>query len=114
MGYMKTKEFDYEVKIIIEFTQEEIDFLMERSRLHYDAKCRSVSAVGGFLYGIDNAHRIGIEEHTLTSLQLGTLAKILEMAWSIEDDMRRNLSKEIHGDLRSISDEYNRLTKEEK
>jgi hypothetical protein len=38
---MQCKQFHFQVAIELQFTKEEADFLIERSKIHYDAACRA-------------------------------------------------------------------------
>jgi len=77
---MKLSVITFTPKAIITISSEEIELLIECSRLHYDAVCRSASNDQNFLRSLqnaeENAHGHG---HTLTFRELDTLAKISEI-----------------------------------
>lgn len=78
---MKRVEFVYRVMSEIEITRDEVDHLLELSASHYDHKCKSVGAVGGFLYGWSMSFVHSLEKETPVSAsgdQLDTLCKITE------------------------------------
>lgn len=74
-------KFFYEVKAVMKISLEEIDLLMSLSEHHYDGYCKSVSKVGGFLYGMKN-HALyaddGPPELTLRQREIDTMMKLCE------------------------------------
>lgn len=74
-------KFVYKVLAEVQFTREELEILLVLSKHHYDGHCRSVSEVGGFLYGIKNGFKFAPEiPHHLKFREIDTLCKILEMS----------------------------------
>lgn len=93
---MKSLRITYTPSLVVKFTEQELELMMECSRRHYDMVCQWASRERiesggnrpGFLRAMLN-HFINTEgkaEHTLTFRELDTLAKILEIS--------RYLSKE--------------------
>jgi hypothetical protein len=70
----------------IRFTRRELNLMMECSRRHYDALCKSISAPGrdSFLYGWKQAHNLASKRRErserVTVRQLDTLMKVVEVA----------------------------------
>lgn len=80
-------KFIYRIEVEVEFTTEELNLLGFLALHHYDAHCRSVAEVGGFLYGMNNHQRFALEDdakakpvHELDFRKIDTLCKILEMS----------------------------------
>lgn len=55
VGGMTRDYFVFEVMTEVRFDKNDVDLLMEFSSRHYDAKCKSLSQPGGFIYGMKNA-----------------------------------------------------------
>jgi hypothetical protein len=94
----------YKVLVEVEFT--------------YDEHCRSISAVGGFLYGMLNQHFFARDNnekpvHELAFRQIDTLCKILEGRPQLVDPKAREvaqaLAERLHQTLDAINVEHARL-----
>ena len=79
-------KFIYKIEVEVEFTTEELNMLGLLAVNHYDAHCRSIAAVGGFLYGMQNHQTFALEAdaqakptHQLEFREIDTLCKVLEM-----------------------------------
>lgn len=83
---MKRDYFFYAVQTEVRFTEPEVDAMIACSERHYDAKCRSLSKVGGFLYGMKNQVRKDIGDpvedaaRNFSTHDLDILQKVLEGA----------------------------------
>ncbi len=87
------------------FTKEEVELLMKLSASHYDAHCREVGKVGGFLFGLNNRYVVEVPEVvalgntvSLSFREIDTLCKILEqlnfaphdaaeLGWQLKDQL---------------------------
>ena len=77
---MRAFSVTFRPKVWFKITREELDYLLECSRHHYDLKCQRQSMVGGFLCGFNNMMDTDVEAAVgLDSRDLDTLAKIVEM-----------------------------------
>lgn len=92
---MQFKEFDYDVFVMVEISGQELLFLREHAKHHYDGVCKSVGEVGGFLYGFINQWMFAsddtssfhnkrtdldrIEVIRMSGREIDTLAKICEI-----------------------------------
>lgn len=71
--------FDFRVEVRVRYGKKELAQLMKFSAEHYDAKCRSLSQPGGFLYGMKN--QLGDDkfaEWPLSTQDLDLLCKVTE------------------------------------
>lgn len=107
---MKHLQFAYSVHAKVQYSRAELDLLLSMSSRHYDFKCRKVSELGGFLYGM--AVRLQFtseitETINLTSYELDTLCKICEGARSEEEFA---LGLFFRQTLASVATEYERLS----
>jgi hypothetical protein len=99
---LKTGNFIYHATLEVEFSQEDIDEMTQASIKHYDATCRAISQVGGFLYGFRNHLSNGIAKVVAFSWQLDLLAKIMESTGS-------PLFDSLYRALDALNQEYRRL-----
>ncbi len=80
---MEIQGYHYIVEVKLKLTRAEIEHYIKLSERHYDGYCKSISQVGGFLYGWRNVLGLfddsAFVEVSATSRQLDTLAKICEM-----------------------------------
>lgn len=125
-------KFRYTVEVEVTLTDEELYLLGTLSKGHYDAWCRSISAPGGFLYGVNNyqtsAHAEDPETnppHVMSFRHIDTLCKILEMRSTLSPvqsllsmtrprllDTAEALFWRLHGYLNDINAESRRLNTE--
>lgn len=86
---MKLNKIAFEPSAGIAFGVGEIALLMEWSKNHYDASCRSAGMQGGFLYGISNHESLspGIT-HFLKFREVDKLVKIAEGNYGLDPDGR--------------------------
>lgn len=77
---MRRVKFDIDVKVMLELNEPELELLIECSKAHYDRHCRSISEVGGFLYGMKNMLDIGEAERSCSFREIDTLCKCLEVS----------------------------------
>lgn len=83
---MKLERIELTPLCEVSFTKEEVELMMKLSALHYDAHCREVGKVGGFLFGLNNRYVLEVPEvvaavgntASLSFRQIDTLCKILE------------------------------------
>lgn len=84
LAYGPTADFRVAVTGRAEFTfraelmEELLPHVLVLSANHYDAHCRSISRVGGFLYGWSNCLLMDGKAMTCNSSELDTLMKVLE------------------------------------
>lgn len=99
---MELKRCWFDVKAEVCFTAEEVDYLIERAKRHYDDACRAAgmsyedgARETGFIKQLKlfPSTRIGV---SWTFRQLDTTLKILEHYAGKDDPMRARLFKEIH------------------
>lgn len=95
-----------------EFTLQQLDFLIEISKRHYDGVCRSASGVNGFLV----QWRTRIEAEIFNSIratfrELDTVLKICEMAnfHEVDKQVITAMVSDIHSALTKANNEV--LTK---
>jgi hypothetical protein len=125
--------FVYKVEAEVEFTTEELNMLGLLAVNHYDAHCRSIAAVGGFLYGMQNHQRFALEDnanakpvHELDFRKIDTLCKVLEMRDTLSPvqsvialsrpkllDVATALALRLKMTLHAINDEHARLHNEQ-
>ena len=67
---MEKHSFIAELKADVEFSDSDFEFLFKSSRTHYDSTVQSISAVGGFLYGLKTAGTFQKEKINLQNLDL--------------------------------------------
>lgn len=113
---MKQHGFDYEIKADLTFTKEEVAFLSEEARSHYDLTCRSAARQGGFLYGINNTFEDYAPDlqgrGSLTFRQVDTLVKILEQSSvGAKSDAERKLARDLDEGLRAALKSINERSK---
>jgi hypothetical protein len=128
-----TIRFVYDVKVEVALTEEELNMLGLLASNHYDAHCRSIAAVGGFLYGMRNHQQFATEAdaqakpvHALTFREIDTLCKILEMRDMLSPvqsvialnrpkllDVATSLAFRLKMLLHAINDEHARLHNEQ-
>lgn len=84
---MKLTQIRFTPSAELAFEREEVELLMRLSKSHYDAHCRQVGQVGGFLYGLNNRYVMEVPEVvalgntvSLSFREIDTLCKILESA----------------------------------
>lgn len=75
---MKLNKLRFIPRADLTFTPDEIRIMMKCSALHYDGRCKAISqpGYGSFLYGWAN----GGSKEQVTSIELDTLIKVLELA----------------------------------
>jgi hypothetical protein len=105
---MKLDYFFYQVQTEVVFTEADVDAAMRCSQRHYDAKCRSLSEVGGFLYGMKNQVR-GEAGATrgFSCQELDTLQKVLEQAQGSEEVSLYHAVREVFASARKESERVN-------
>lgn len=116
---MKLERITFNPVCDLTFTKEEVELLMRLSAMHYDAHCREVGKVGGFLFGMNNRYVLEVpevvalgDEMTLAFRDIDTLCKILESAIYERpiSTGREGLSLELAEDLADgLRDCLNRL-----
>lgn len=85
---MKLTRINFTPSAELAFEREEVMLLMRLSATHYDAHCREVGKVGGFLFGLNNRYVLEVPEVVaavgntcrLSFREVDTLCKILEAA----------------------------------
>lgn len=93
--------FYAEIKVNLDLTKEEFDYLYARCQQHYSYDVTSVSEVGGFMYGWkgqrDFCEKVKRDflDRELTFRQIDILCKALEFPTTIE-------SMKMSGDLHKI------------
>ena len=76
---MTTGKFTYEVRIIVDFTDDELALLRDCCLGHYDARVKAAADPGGFVYGWLNMRReMGDSRVRCSFDELDTCAKALE------------------------------------
>ena len=75
---MEKHSFIAELKADVEFSDSDFEFLFKSSRTHYDSTVQSISAVGGFLYGLKNRREWSNGENKTTELRFGDLQLLLK------------------------------------
>lgn len=76
---MNRTRFIFEVVSEVEFSWEEVDYLIELARQHYDHKVRRLAEYGGVLVGMKNSHVCGDPcRAQLSTRDLDTLCKAVE------------------------------------
>ena len=76
---MNRTRFIYQVLSEVEFSREDVEHLIDLSRQHYDHKVRSLSSVGGLLFGMRNQCMFGGPRTVqLSTRELDTLCKAVE------------------------------------
>lgn len=111
---MQTK-FRYEILVEVQLTLQEVEGLQALASQHYDAHCRAVAEVGGFLYGIRNQCEYGGDRkdiHILRFRELDTLCKILEPGFEHPrhgKGFRAGLFERLFPLLKAINEESGRL-----
>lgn len=90
---MKLTRIVYVPEAVIEFTAEDLRLLNDLSARHYDHHCRSVSQLGGFLYGLTVAANGDGVTHCLKFHEIDTLAKITELPHEKALDIHCGLAK---------------------
>lgn len=92
---MKTGKFYYEVRLAIDFTDDELQLLRTCMLCHYDGRTKAAAKQGGFLYGWLNyksmAREGGDENATVicSQDQLDTCMKALEQMTPGEPDYHK-------------------------
>lgn len=93
---MKLETIEFVPRCALEFDADEVRLLMRLSALHYDAHCREVGKVGGFLYGLNNRYVEVVPEVvalgntvTLSFREIDTLCKILELGHMTRADEKK-------------------------
>ena len=99
---MRRVEYQYEVETVLEFTRQEIEYLIALASLHYDAKCRSVAkpGIGSFLHGM--AVAMGEDSAVIRALSfrdLDLLCKITEQ----ESQMMASARAAVRGGFLQVS-----------
>lgn len=91
-----------------------VELLMTMSRHHYDGRCKSASAVGGFIYGWSNSVTFAPEGPVdATWDQLDTLLKICEnVAVLHEDPGARSVVWKLTTDVHRALSHWNRISKD--
>jgi hypothetical protein len=130
---VRAPTFVYKVGVEVEFTTEELNMLGLLAANHYDAHCRSIAAVGGFLYGMQNHQKFALEEdaqakpvHDLNFREIDTLCKVLEMRDMLSPvqsvialnrpkllDVATALALRLKLTLHAINDEHARIHNEQ-
>lgn len=114
----KTTRFSYKVLVEVEFSDGEMELLRKLSGAHYDSWCRSVSAVGGFLYGMTNRQQFAREDNQKPPVfhmpfrDIDTLCKILEGRPQLHPEVRPTadaLALRLSGLLKDINTEHERV-----
>lgn len=81
---MKVQKYILKPDVEIELSEEEIEFLIKCSQIHYDIKCKDASAYGGFIYGLKNYSKFVKEGepimYSFTHKQIDLMAKICEVS----------------------------------
>ncbi len=82
---MNFQRFEFDVKVVVKLTPEEVDFFHKASQLHYDGKCKAAGRPGGFIFGWCNMLRFEEEtpeeiEVTIDGYALGVMSKIIEIS----------------------------------
>lgn len=108
---MERVRYTYEPTVIVSFTQDEVDELMQRARAHYDARCRLAAEHGGTIYGM-NGDATFTEEgqkptRQFTRREIDLLAKICESVPGEEGVSE--LYTDLAVILRDARAEYDRL-----
>jgi hypothetical protein len=82
---MKVVTFVYLVSVVLELTEQEVTFLCDLARAHYDATCRAAEAPGpnAFLNGMRNCLEGGKAEWEWSFRECDIARKILETSNSI-------------------------------
>lgn len=106
---MKTDRFTYEVGIVINFTDDELELLRKCCGGHYDGTVRGSALRGGFLYGWLNMQRMGMGDIGCSFRQLDTCAKALEQPSQAQEaeevsKARWDLRFAIMGVLKSLNE----------
>lgn len=104
---MKLSCITFKAACQLTFTKEEVELLMKLSASHYDAHCREVGQVGGFLFGLNNRISIltdAVSEPTLSFREINTLCKILEIHGRLEE-----LAEDLAHDLQDCLTRLNNV-----
>jgi hypothetical protein len=109
---METGGFIYYPRIKVQFTEAEVDALMDASKQHYDFECRRQCEPGGIIVGLRNrlvregAWAEPRAEQYMTAHDLDLLAKV------VQSDGPAKLFVELVGAFSRANDEYRRLNQE--
>lgn len=98
-------------RVIVKFTQEDLEVLWVCSETHYDGKVKSLSREGGKLWGMRNMlGEASSGEYELSQDDLDTMMKALENHCPrIERERYLVLHDDIHGIWLGLRGEYRRL-----
>lgn len=109
-----TPTFHYSVRIELHFSDDELRTLMRLSGLHYDARCKAIGRLGGFLYGMSIWQELRTDDspHVLAFDQIDTLCKVLEQADFVDEArvVAPPLRSRLRDALEAIRCEHARLS----
>lgn len=93
---------------------ETVELLMRMSSLHYDGRCKSASAVGGFIYGWKNSVTFMPDVPvSATWHELDTMLKICENTMALDERTgARETIYKLTKDVRLAVDVWNRASKD--
>lgn len=114
---MKRLNFGYVVKMKIELTVDEVEFLFDLARNHYDATCRGVAIPGkdAFIHAAHLSHRNGSTVEEWSFREFDIARKILESAKYLgepKDSFAVVLDGFFRSNQEAINKEYARLAEQ--
>lgn len=112
---MRTNALTYEIGVLIEFTNEDLELLRACAVAHYDGPVKASAKQGGFIYGWINKQTIPGLGCRCSSEELDTCAKALEQPSQANEAERQmgarlNLRNAITGALRHLNKKTAALT----
>jgi len=85
---MRRIKFARVIEAQLELTRAELGLLIANSKAHYDGHCRSMSEVGGILYGMRNMLDLeeeGVARRFCTFRDVDSMTKCMEIGRTPED-----------------------------
>lgn len=88
---MTLQSVSFRPTVTVALSDEELEYLVECSKKHYDSRCRAASDNGGFLNTVSRCQHNDFRRHDLTWADLDLLAKINEVGMYLSDPVKAEL-----------------------